>query len=185
MRRSHLRFAGLSALLVSVIAVILGVSVLAQGAAPKPAAVVGEAALQKLLPAPSGWTRLRTNQDRITLSETCIYSYADAVYTKDAMKVRITLADTAADPSSLAVLATMLTASDYSGFIPPATTIKRFKFNESPAALRWDDQAKEGEFVTVISERFVAKAEGTTLDASDTLQALVEQVNLKALAALR
>src|SRR4029453_11508462 len=101
--------------------------------------------------------RLRTNQDRVTLSETCVYSYADAVYTKDAMKVRLTLADTAADPSSLAVIATVVTSfpAEYSDFIQPATRIKRFKFNnESPAALRWDDQAKEGEFVAIISDRF-------------------------------
>src|SRR4030095_5926212 len=98
--------------------------------------------------------------------------------TKDAMKVRLTLADTAADPSSLAVIATVVTSfpADYSDFIQPATRIKRFKFNnESPAALRWDDQAKEGEFVAIISDRFVAKAEGSALDVSDTLQALVEQ----------
>jgi len=188
MRRSHLRFAAPHAVHVLDIASVLGASVLAQnGAAARPNdAVVGAAALEKLLPALSGWTRVRANQDRVTLSETCVYSYADAVYAKDALKVRITLADTAADPSSLAVLATIVTSfpADYSGRILPATTIKRFKLNDAPAALRWDDEAKEGEFVAIIAQRFVAKSEGSTLAAAD-LQAMVEQVNLKALASLK
>jgi len=188
MRLSHAPALITRVALVTVAAAALAVTLTAQSrpAATPSAATVAAAALEKLLPAPTGWTRVRTNRDLISLSETCSYSYADALYTNGAMKVRITLADTAADPSSLAVLATIVTSfpDDYSGRIPPATTITRLAFNSAPAALRWDTALNEGEFVVVVDKRFVAKAEGSGLDASDTLRGLVEQVNLKALAGL-
>lgn len=188
MRLSHTRAPITRVALVTVAATALAVTLGAQSRplASSGPAIVSAGALEKLLPAPTGWTRIRTNKDLITLTETCSYSYADALYTNGAMKVRITLADTAADPSSLAVLATMVTSfpDDYSGRIPPATTIKRMPFNDAPAALRWDTAVSEGEFVVVFEKRFVAKAEGTSLDTADTLRSLVEQINLKALGEL-
>ena len=179
MRLSQARVITARVALVTTVAAALAVTVNAQNrpasAKPTPTGMVSVDALEKLLPAPAGWTRVRTNKDLIALSETCNYSYADAVYTNGAMKIRVTLADTAADPSSLAVLATMITSfpDDYSGHIPPATTIKRLPFNDAPAALRWDSALSEGEFVVLVDKRFVAKAEGSTLDSADTLRGVV------------
>lgn len=150
-------------------------------------ALVAPAALEKLLPAPQGWTRTRTNQTRIELSPTAAYSYADAVYNNGPMKMRVTLADTASTPDCLSALATLVTSfpAGHVSQIPPATTIRRLTLTDGPAALRWDNAAKEGEFIVVIGNRFVAKAEGSSLETSDILQTTVEQIDLKAVAALR
>ena len=155
--------------------------------APKTAAIATVTTLERLLPTLPGWTRGRTNSSRIDLSESCAYNYADAVYTNGTMKVRITLADTAGDPAALAVLATMVVtlADDYSTTIDKTTTVKRIAFNGSPAAMRWDAATLDGEFIVVLGGRFVAKAEGTGVENGEALRALVEHVDLAALAALK
>jgi hypothetical protein len=173
-----------SGLVSSTAALALGGALPAESQGPS---LVATAALEKLLPAPAGWMRTRTNQNRIALSDTSAYTYADAVYTNGATRLRVTLADTASDPASLAVVATLVTSfpADYSGQIPPATTIKRLTLNDAQAAVRWDSAAKDGEFIVVVNNRFVAKAEATGIESSDVLQKIIEGVDLKALAALR
>jgi hypothetical protein len=159
-----------------------------QGAPAAPAiSPVADTALERLLPSPPGWTRGRVNRDRIDLTESCVYSFADAVYINAAMKVRITIADAAFDQSALGVIATMVVSfpSTYSQILNSTTSIKRIDFNGSPAALRWDSAAGDGEFTVVIGKRFVVKAEGSAVDSPDTLRAMIELVDLKALAGLK
>ena len=181
----------------AVIALAVACAVPLAAQAPKPvqtpvpvaktSATVDVAALEQLLPTLTGWTRTRTNRGHIDLSEDCAYSFAEAVYTNAAMKVRITLADTAADPYSLGALATMVLTlkDDYVGTIDATTTVRRLALNGSPAATRWDVAKLDGEFIVVLSGRFVAKIEGTGVDSIETLQGLLERVDLKALVALK
>ena len=111
----------------------------------------------------------------------------DAVYINGAMKVRVTLADTAGDPAALAVLATMVVTlpDNYSATIDGAASVSRVTFKGSPAAMRWDPVKLDGEFVVIVGGRFVAKAEGTGIDSIEALRGFVEQVDLKALAELK
>jgi hypothetical protein len=145
------------------------------------------ASLEKMLPAIDGWTRQRVNSDRIDLADNCAYTYADAMYVNGAMKARVTLADTGADPTALAVVATMVVtlADGYENFLDGRTMIRRFAFNGSPAASRWDTKALDGEFTVVLDHRFIAKAEGSGMENVDVLRALLAPVNLQALAALK
>ena len=145
------------------------------------------AQLQPLLPAMPGWTKGPVRGDRAVLSETCSYNFAYALYTKGTATIRVTLADTGFDPGGLGALATMVTTfpDGYSGTIPPATTITRLMFKDSPAASLWDTKTSEGEFTVVVHGRFVAKAEGTNLEDQDLLRATVDLIDLKALAALK
>jgi hypothetical protein len=103
------------------------------------------------------------------------------------MKVRVTLADTAQNEESLGLMATLVVSfpDDYSGEVPPATSIARLSLNGTPAGSRWDSQAGEGEFVALVGRRFVAKAEGTKVDSIATLRAIVELIDLKKLGELK
>jgi len=152
-----------------------------------PVALVAATALEPLLPVPAGWNRARSGGNRVVVSEECGYTFADAVYEKDGMKVRVMLADTGRNEESLGLIATMVVSlpDGYTGTVPPATTVTRLLLNGVPAASRWDAGPNEGEFVAVVGGRFVAKAEGTHIDSLATLRALVELVDLKKLGELK
>lgn len=149
--------------------------------------LVAASALEPLLPVPEGWTRTKTSADRVVVSESCDYSFAGATYAKDGMTVRVTIADTGQSEQGLGLLATMVVSlpDAYVGEVPPATTVARVKLNGMPAASRWDDKNKEGEFTVLVGGRFVAKAEGTRLTDLATLRGIVELVDLKKLGELK
>jgi hypothetical protein len=148
---------------------------------------VAKTALESLLPVPAGWTKGPVRSNTVSLSDTCAYSFADAAYSNGEMRVRVTVADTGFDADSLIVLVPMIASlpDDYNGQIPPATTVQRLLFQASPAASRWDAEKNEGEFEVLVGKRFVAKAEGTHLDKLATLRGVVEQIDVKKLAALK
>lgn len=152
----------------------------------KPATLVAASALEPLLPAPADWLKLRSGSNRVELSPGCDYAFAEGVFVNEAMKVRITVADTGLHPESLAVFASLVVTfpDGYQGKVPPATTITRLQFKDAPAAARWDPTLSEGEFVVLVGGRFVAKAEGT-VDSIDTLKAMVSQIDLKRLSELK
>jgi hypothetical protein len=152
----------------------------------KPVTLVAVSALEPLLPAPVDWLKIRSGTNRVELSPGCDYAFAEGVFMNEAMKVRITVADTGLHPESLAVFASLVVTfpDGYEGKIPPATTITRLQFKDAPAAARWDAGQNDGEFVVLLRGRFVAKAEGT-VDSLDTLKALVGQIDFTRLSALK
>jgi hypothetical protein len=157
--------------------------------APAPVKVgttVAAAALEALLPAPADWLKLRSGSNHIELEPGCDYAFAEGVFMNEAMKVRITVADTGLHAESLGIFASMVVTfpDGYEGKIPPSTTVTRMTFKDAPAAARWDAQQGEGEFVVLVGGRFVAKAEGT-VDKIDTLKAMVGQIDLKRLGELK
>jgi hypothetical protein len=151
------------------------------------AKLVAASALEPLLPAPEGWTRIKASADRVVVSESCDYSFAGATYTRDGMTVRVTIADTGKSDEGLGLLATMVVSlpDGYVGEVPPATTVARVKVDGMPAASRWDSKDKEGEFTVLVGGRFIAKAEGTKVTDLATLRAIVELVDLKKLGELK
>ena len=175
---------------IATIAAATTLSLAAQTALPSPQTsekLVAAAALEPLLPTPVGWTRTRSGGERVTVSEACSYTFADGVYTRGESRVRITLADTGRNAEGLTLIATLVVSfpDDYVNTVPPATTIARLPFDGAQAASRWDADQREGEFVVLVGGRFVAKAEGTRLDALATLRGMVELVDLKKLGALK
>jgi hypothetical protein len=148
---------------------------------------VAVSALVPLLPPLEGWTKGRAASDRIVVSDSCSYSFADAIYKKGEATVRVSVADTGFGADSLVSLATMVMTlpETYNEEIPPATRVARITFKESPAATLWDPVKSEGEFVVVVGGRFVAKAEGSHLENLDVLRAIVDQIDLKKLSELR
>jgi len=148
---------------------------------------VTSAALEPLLPAPPGWTRTRTRGSEVVVSDSCGYSFADATYTNGDMKVQVTLADTGRNEESLGLLAVLVVSfpDNYSGEVPPATSIARLTLNGAPAGSRWDAELRDGEFVALVDRRFVAKIEGTKLDSIATLRGILELIDLKKLGGLK
>lgn len=175
---------------ITALAAAMTITIGAQTGPPGQAAVakfVTSAVLEPLLPAPPGWTRTRTGGSEVVVSESCGYSFADAIFTKGDMKVRVTVADTGRNDESLGLLATLVVSfpADYTGEVPPATSIARLTLNGAPAGSRWDAGQREGEFVALVGHRFVAKAEGTNLDGIATLRTIVELIDLKKLGELK
>lgn len=154
--------------------------------AGQPAPVVAVTALTPLVPAPAGWTKLREASNHVELAPGVDYAYADAVFLKEDLRVRLTVADTGGHQESLMAFASVIMSfpDNYVGKVEPATTITRAKFNEWPAAELWDPEKCKGEVTVLVAGRFVAKAEGNA-DTLETLKALVGQIDLKKLAALK
>lgn len=184
------RFGALS---VAVVLAALTLTVQAGPSAPgstqdqKGPPMVAVTALEPFIPALDGWTKAKSGGNRVVISDEAGYTFADTVFTKGTMNVRVTVADTAATQDCLLSLATMVTTlpEDYSDEVPPATTIKRLTVNGMPAAYRWDGEKQEGEYTVVIGGRFVAKVEGTKVDALETLRAILDQIDMKKLGELK
>jgi invasion protein IalB len=148
---------------------------------------VAVALLEGLLPQAEGWTKGVVHSNQITISSDCAYTYADAVYTKGEMRVRVTVADSGFDSGALTVLVPMVVSlpEGYSGKIPPATTVDRLMFEGSPAAARWDGEKGDADFEVLVGRRFAARGEGTQVTGIDMARELVAKIDLKRLAALK
>ena len=157
-----------------------------QPAPPLPNLVPGTA-LQALLPSAPGWTRRSDQKQQISLSPTCDYTFAAVVLEKEQMRIKVTLADSGRSPDGLMVLATMVITlpEDYKESVPPASTIRRFRVGGEPAAELWDTAKNAGEITVVIDGRFVAILEGFQLESLEPLRTMLEQIDLKKVAALK
>jgi hypothetical protein len=149
--------------------------------------LVAPTVLEKLLPAPAGWTRSDVRLKQIDLSQECSYTSATVWYTKGEMRVKLMLADTASHAEGLMTLATSVVTlrDDHEAEIPPATTIRRVKVDGSPAAEIWDSEKLDGEITVVVGGRFVAVVEASKADSLETLRSILGGVDLKALGALK
>ena len=154
-------------------------------AAPADPPVVDPAVLESLLPQPDGWSVVRQQSKHVATGE-MTHSFADAVFRNGAMNVRVTIADTGGNETSLIALATMVMTlpDDFTGEVPPATTIRRLTIAGYPAAERWNAADSEGEVSVLIGKRFVVAVDGTKLDAADTLRRIVDAIDLKKIAEL-
>ena len=171
--------------IVSFIAVVILTST--AGAQSPPVSLIPVATLQALMPVPDGWTKITERASQVALSPTCDYTFATATYTKDAMRLKVTLADSGGAADSLLTLAPMIVSlpDDYLEKVPPATVVTRRKIGGLPAAERWDGAKKEGDLTIVVDGRFVVSLEGSQLDGLDTLHGIAAQIDVKKLAAAK
>jgi hypothetical protein len=148
---------------------------------------VSVAALEKLLPAPPGWTKIDAKSDQVVVSADCSHPVASAVYTQGETRVKITLADSGANQNSLILLAPMVVMlpEGHSERVPPATRIVRLQRDGAQVAERWDEQNGDGEVTMLIKGRFVASAEGSHLASLDTLRGILAAIDFKNLADLK
>ena len=164
-----------------------GVAAQAKPPAPADSHLVAPPVLAKLLPAPDGWTRGEVQPNQVDDASGCNYTVASVVYTKDALRVKITIADTGAHAESLMAVASMIAIlpDDFDGTVPPATTIKRMKIDGSPASEMWNADKMTGEITILLSGRFVVAVEAQKADGPEVLRAMLALVDVKAVAALK
>jgi hypothetical protein len=169
------------------VVIVLGIASASMVSARVAAVLIDPAVLQPLLPAaPEGWTLSRARHDRIDTPD-CTFSFAEAMFTKGEMNVRLTVADTAGAPEALMVLATMVMTlpPDFVGDVPPSTIVRRSVIEGQQAAERFSAADRDGEVIILVDKRFVVKAEGRKLSGLDALQTMVRLIDLKKVAALK
>jgi len=151
------------------------------------ASLVPPETLQALLPVPADWTKVSEKAGQVAGSSGCDYTFAEVTYSREAMRVKITLADTGAAEASLMALAAMVISlpDDYLEKIPPATLVTRLKSAGFPAAERWDGAKRDGDLTVLVGGRFVASLEGWHLAGVETLRGMLTQIDLKKLAELK
>ena len=161
----------------------------AQGKPPAAADshLVAPAVLAKLLPAPDGWSKGEIKPNQIDDASGCNYTVASVTYTKDGLRLRITIADTGAHAGSLIAVAPMIATlpDDFDGKVPPATILKRMKIDGSPASEMWDAEKMTGEVTVLLSGRFVVAVDAQKADSPELLRAMLALVDVKALASLK
>jgi hypothetical protein len=187
MTQSTSRHSGKLALAAALlIAVTAGIPAAARSDARNNALINGEM-LQTLLPSPEGWTRIGGRIAEVSISDKTAYTYADAVFTKDAMRARVTIADTDGAADVLSFIATMVVTlpDDFTQVLKPATTITRSTYKTWPAAERWDGVQLKGDLSVIVAGRFVVSIEGSGLDVPQRMFEVLDPVDVKALAALR
>jgi hypothetical protein len=171
-------------------ALLVAVTAVMPGAAPSDSpvnALINGEALQTLLPAPEGWSKTGGRSAEVSITEKLAYTYADAVFTRDVMRVRVTVADTDGAADVLSAIATLVVSlpEDFTQTIKPATTITRSTYKTWPAAERWDSVQLKGDLTVVVAGRFVVSVEGSGLDTAQRLFEVIDPLDVKALAALR
>ena len=149
--------------------------------------LVAPAALAKLLPAPDGWSKGEIKPNQVDDASGCNYTVASVVYTKDDLRLRITIADTGAHTDSLMAVAPMIATlpDDFDGKVPPATILKRMKIDGSPASEMWDAEKMTGEVTVLLGGRFVVSVDAQKADSPELLRAMLALVDVKALASLK
>jgi hypothetical protein len=149
--------------------------------------LVAPEVLAKLLPAPDGWSKGEIRPNQVDDASGCNYTVASVVYTKDDVRVRITIADTGGHAESLMAVATMIATlpDDFDGKVPPATTIRRIRIDGSPASEMWDAGKMAGEIAVLLNGRFVVAVDAQKADGPELLRAMLALVDMKAVAALK
>ena len=173
--------------LVHVGLIFLSLAVAPVVASPLPASIVTPAALQTLLPAPEGWTKVTDSARQMAISPACEYSAAFASYTRGATRAKVTVADTGGAAECLGLLAPMIAAlpEGHAESMAPATTVTRTKHELGTAAERWDGAAKVADIEVLIGGRFVVTLEGRQLESLDDLRAVLKGIDLKKLAEMK
>lgn len=177
---SRVRSARVFLIVLTIAAVPLVASALA-------ASIVTPAALQPLLPAPDGWTKVADSARQMAVSPGCEYSVAFASYTRGAMRAKVTVADTGGAAECLVLLAPMISAlrEGHAETIAPATTVARIKHEYGTAAERWDGAERVADIEVLLGSRFVVTLEGRQMDSLDDLRVMLKSIDLRKLGDLK
>lgn len=169
----------------ALLVLVLGVAPLA--ASPLLRSTVTPAALQALLPAPDGWTKVADSARQMAVSAGCDYAAAFASFTRGAARAKVTVADTGGASECLVLLAPMIAAlpEGHAETIPPATTIARTRHDYGTAADRWDGADRVADIEVLVGGRFVVTLEGRQLETPDDLRAMLKSIDFKKLADLK
>jgi hypothetical protein len=147
----------------------------------KPVDPVSFRDLQAAMPELSGWERQKPTGERMT--SPFAFSQASVAYTKGDAEIRLKIMDSGFNQLLFAPY-TMFLASGYEketddGFERSANVAG------NPGWEKWNKGDKEGELNVVVNKRFLVQIEGNGIDDVKALHSVLEQTDLKKLAALK
>jgi hypothetical protein len=133
------------------------------------------------VPEVTGWTRdMPTGQQ---IKTTISYARANADYSKGESLIRLELTDSGFNNLLMAPLSMMLVPSYWE-----RSTDGYHKYaaiSGQPGFESWQDEAKDGEVTVVVAHRFIVNARGTSVPNIEAVRAVVQQIDLAKLAALK
>ena len=167
--------------------ILLALAVAPVVASPLAVSIVTPAALQALLPAPDGWTKVTDSSRQMAISPGCEYSVAFASYTRGTTRAKVTVADTGGAAECLVLLAPMIAAlpEGHAESMAPATTITRTKHEFGTAAERWDGAERVADIEVLVGGRFVVTLEGRQLETLNDLRGVLKGIDLKKLSEMK
>jgi len=147
----------------------------------KTATAVDFEKLIALLPEVNGWTRGKPKGEQVSMGVTM--SHAKAEYTKGDASIDLDITDSSFNQLVLSPF-TMFLAAGYSERNTEGYS-KSAPMGGNPGFEKWNNENKDGEVTVVVGNRFVVNAKGRGTENIDPVKALVQAVNLGALAALK
>jgi hypothetical protein len=147
----------------------------------KPVDPVSFRDLIALLPAPAGWEREKPTGERMTAP----VNFADASVRmmKGDATVTAKITDSAFNQMLVAPFAAFL-AGNYERETDRGYE-KAVKVGDAPAFEKWDSETKSGTLTVIVNKRFIVEIDGSGIDNPKVLHDLLDQIDLKKLAAMQ
>jgi hypothetical protein len=139
--------------------------------------------LEALLPVVKGWQKGQSDSE--TMNVGIVMSVARVSYEKGDLGVSLEITDTLGNAMLMGPVQTMLSSATPAGKTVDGVTAKTFAVGGFTGVEVWDSKEKVADAIVAVGGRFLVKASQS--DARDTtaVRAVVEVVNLKALADLK
>lgn len=147
----------------------------------KPVDPVSFRELQTVLPELSGWERSKPTGERMTAPFS--YSQASATYTKGDASVETKIMDSGFNQMLFAPFS-MFMVSGYEKETADGFE-KSVSIAGNPGFEKWDSGTKNGEVTVVVNKRFLVQVEGHGVADEKVMHSVLEQTDLKKLAALK
>lgn len=137
--------------------------------------------LMGLLPENASWTRTKPKGEQVFMGATM--SKAEAEYQKGEATIDLEIVDSSFNQLVLSPI-TMFLTQGYSERSVEGYS-RSVALSGHPGFEKWNHEAKRGEVTVVLGNRFIVQATGRNVDNIDPVKALVQAVDLRALAALK
>ncbi len=147
----------------------------------KPVDPVSFRDLQAVMPDISGWERSKPTGERMTAP--FAYSQASATYTKGDANVETKIMDSGFNQMLFAPFA-MFMVQGYEKETSDGFE-KSVNIGGNPGFEKWDSGSKNGELTVVVNKRFLVQVEGHGVADDKVMRSVMDQIDLKKLAALK
>ena len=147
----------------------------------KPVDPVSFKDLQTLLPDLAGWEKAKPTGERMTSPVT--YAEASVTYQKGDAHIEEKIVDSAFNQLLVAPFSMFLTMG-YEKETEDGYE-KALKVNDYPGWEKWNSKDRDGELNAIVNKRFIVQIEGRNIDDPKVLHTLMDQTNLKKLAAMK
>jgi len=137
--------------------------------------------LQALLPEVAGWTRTNVRGEQLTTP--VAFSRAEAHYERGDTIIELELVDSALSQLLTAPFS-MFLASGYAERSSEGSR-EAIVVNGSPGYEEWTISSGRGEIMALVADRFIVRVSGSGVNSLDTIRAIIDAVDFRALGRLR